>query len=707
MEEETAAVRPSQAPRARAGVAAESVSAAGPSPAGLFSPSKRFLRGVAEVTPALLYVYDLSERRNIYVNRQIQTTLGYTPEEIRAMGSELFARLLHPDDVSVMDAILDRASRLGDGEVAQAEYRLRHRDGSWHWFQGRDAVFRRAADGTALQIVGAALDVTERQEAEEALRLTESFLEQIVDNNAAIVFAKDLDGRYILFNRLAEQLTGLSADDVLGRTDYDIFGPEFAPAYVDNDRRVLDSGEPLLAEEAGVYPDGPHVLSTVKFPLTGPDGRAFAICGIAQDITARKRLEEVLRLSEERYRVLTLATNQVVWWTDAEGAVVRPAPLWGLFTGQLWEEYRGWGWLQATHPDDRYHVSRVWRKALAEQSPYECEYRLRHRDGGYRYTVSRAAPILDAGGSVVEWVGCNSDITESKQLETERETLLAKQTRVAEILQRSLLEEGDPLAFPGLRIEKLYEAASDEAQVGGDFYDTFCVSGGRAALVVGDVTGKGLDAASYTAEIKYTLRTLLREHGGDPALALGYLNRLLGHGPSGSAVTSDGSNGNDGRIIGALAALSVAIVDPRTGSVRVSSAGMEPPLLLRRAGAAAGSGPGANRPVEEMAAFGPLLGMDSDLEYVTAEATLEPGDVLLMVTDGITEARSDAWKFFGAAGVSAAAGAALDAAQSVEAVAGAVLSAAKEFAGGRLRDDACVLAVRRETPAPPAANAST
>ena len=110
--------------------------------------------------------------------------------------------------------------------------------------------------------------------------------------------------------------------------------------------------------------------------------------------------------------------------------------------------------------------------------------------------------------------------------EAELADALRREHLIAETLQRSLLSAPAEDAFPGLRIQTEYEPAWREALIGGDFYDALSLGGNTVALVVGDVTGKGLEAATHTAEVKYALRAILREHP-HPAQALGRLNDFL------------------------------------------------------------------------------------------------------------------------------------------------------------------------------------
>jgi PAS domain S-box-containing protein len=136
-------------------------------------------------------------------------------------------------------------------------------------------------------------------------------------------------------------------------------------------------------------------------------------------ITEHKRAEEELRKSEERYRAFIVATAQVVWITNAGGEVVVDSPAWRELTGQSEEAIKGWGWIEAVHPDDRERAAQAWIKAVEAKSPYENEFRVRKYDGSYRLFFARGIPVLEADGSIREWVGTCTDITERKRAEAE------------------------------------------------------------------------------------------------------------------------------------------------------------------------------------------------------------------------------------------------------------------------------------------------
>jgi two-component system cell cycle sensor histidine kinase/response regulator CckA len=150
-------------------------------------------------------------------------------------------------------------------------------------------------------------EVLERKQAEEALRANQRLLQGIVDNSAAVIYVKDLEGRYLLVNRRFEELFRVTREKLRGRTDFDLHASEHAQTLRAVDARVLEANGAVQGEETVAQRDGVHTYLTVKFPLRDPEGRSFATCGIATDITERKLLEEQLMQSQKLESVGRLA----------------------------------------------------------------------------------------------------------------------------------------------------------------------------------------------------------------------------------------------------------------------------------------------------------------------------------------------------------------------------------------------------------------
>ena len=133
--------------------------------------SQKFAEHIAEASPNILYIYDLIEQQNIYINSQVGAILGYTPEEIQQMGATLFSNLMHPEDFPKLSQYQQKIENSPDKNIFEIDYRMKHRDGSWRWLKSRDAVFARTPEGKLKQTLSAASDITEQKQAEEEIRL--------------------------------------------------------------------------------------------------------------------------------------------------------------------------------------------------------------------------------------------------------------------------------------------------------------------------------------------------------------------------------------------------------------------------------------------------------------------------------------------------------------------------------------------------------
>ncbi|MGH9315416.1 MAG: ATP-binding protein [Vicinamibacterales bacterium] len=133
------------------------------------------------------------------------------------------------------------------------------------------------------------------------------------------------------------------------------------------------------------------------------------------DVTEQRYAVAQLQRSEQRYRSLVAATASIVWTTDADGTFVTPQPSWEAYTGQPWEQHRGWSWTHAIHPDDVEEVKARWQGALETRSPYEAYGRIWHAPSGqYRHFVARAVPVTAPDGAVREWIGTVTDVHERR-----------------------------------------------------------------------------------------------------------------------------------------------------------------------------------------------------------------------------------------------------------------------------------------------------
>jgi PAS domain S-box-containing protein len=253
--------------------------------------------------------------------------------------------------------------------------------------------------------------------------------------------------RFLFCNPLHRQLHG--GRDFTGCTVREAFPEEEARELGALLDKVYATGEPLVVREqpARVLRPGRSqpeelFLHRVYQPLRDGAGRVEGIAAFSFDVTdqvrARRTVEGLLGdlgRSEERFRALVTGISDILWDMPPQGEFVADQPGWRAFTGQTREALLGWGWLNAVHPEDREATVRAWQSALAERKPYQVEHRLRRQDGVYRHMLVRGVPVLEADGSVREWVGIHRDITAQREDEAERARLLVRARRHGAQLQ--------------------------------------------------------------------------------------------------------------------------------------------------------------------------------------------------------------------------------------------------------------------------------
>lgn len=271
------------------------------------------------------------------------------------------------------------------------------------------------------------------------------------------------------------------------------------------------------------------------------------------------------------------------------------------------------------------------------------------------------------------------DFTDHNSTATELAEAQAQDKKIALALLRPMLFQPKEDAFSGLMVQTAYAMAYEEALVGGDFWDTFAYDHGHVAMVLGDVMGHGLTSAIFTTELKHTMRAYIREHE-QPGQILYHMNQFL---YQSNRLFEEGINteGSDAPVCVAL-----AVIARETGQGALAIAGMEPPILVR-----------ANGDTEQSEVVGAPLGVLASEAYRQVDFQLEPGDTLILSTDGITEARRGS-AFLDAEGLIRLA---LEKNNgTLKEMADTILNGAKDFAGGKLRDDASIVLVRRTETSP-------
>ncbi|MEG3842212.1 PAS domain S-box protein, partial [Microcoleus sp. herbarium14] len=374
--------------------------------------SNSILRSVIESTPDVIFVKDIQGRYAI-VN---SAAADWLETSVEAMIGRDDTNLFPPEIAQeIIEA--DRKIIAGGENVNYEE--IVPKNGEKRTLLTAKCPWR-DSEGNAIGVIGISRDISDRKEIEAALLENNILFESVIESTGDTIFVKDTQSRYLLVNSTAASIIGLPKEEIIGKKDAELFPPEIADMLVENDRRIWQSGIEETLEEVVKDSDGNigTFLST-KSPLRDRAGNITGVVGVARDISDRKQAEIALQQSEAKYRCLTEATSQIIWDTNANGEVVNEQPGWSAFTGRTYDEIKGWGWLDDIHPDDKQDTARIWSDALTNRTLYQIEHRLRRHDGEYRYMSARGLPVLNADGSIREWVGVHADITPARRAEAE------------------------------------------------------------------------------------------------------------------------------------------------------------------------------------------------------------------------------------------------------------------------------------------------
>ncbi len=240
-------------------------------------------------------LYDLDILSNIAVlGPEYAEMLGHDPSTYR-LTPDSWLEQLHPDDRSAAWHVFEDmvAGRRSEYSI---EYRMRTQAGQWKWILSKARVVQRDVTGRPLRIVGTHLDITARKHAEEKERDRLRQILALLDNIPDMAWLKDEESRFIAVNEPCGIACGRPPEELVGKTDFDIWPIDLAMAYRRDDQEVMESGRRKVLEERMIDSEGhEHWLETVKTPITDQDGRVMGTVGIARDITGRKLAEQSLR----------------------------------------------------------------------------------------------------------------------------------------------------------------------------------------------------------------------------------------------------------------------------------------------------------------------------------------------------------------------------------------------------------------------------
>jgi PAS domain S-box-containing protein len=672
----------------------------------------------------------------IYVNPAFERISGYAVKEVMGLN----CRFLQGDDRD-QSALEELRVALGEEQESRVILKNYRKDGTPFWNELYVSPIH-DEEGTLTNFVGVQNDITERRKIEEVLRESEERFRATFEHAAIGAAQVGIDGRWLRVNRRLGEIVGYEPEELLNTTFQDITHPDDLEGDIEQMRRLLTGElQTYTLEKRYLRRDGPVVWVNLTVSLVSDSaGEPAYFIAVVEDISERKKTEEerdLLLVREQLARAEAVDARRRLALLAAAGPTLSASLDYGetleSITRLLVPEMADWclldiveddgslNQLAAAHadPEKEYllmrlkehrhfgerdpgstaEVFRTGRPVLLPDLPDATFYERELGVGEHLDILLRlqprsliCVPLLARGKTIgaVTLVSSKPDRRYGEEdlmlaedlayrcaQAAENSRLYRDHSEIARVLQTSLLPPHLP-EIPGVEVGAEYLPVGEANVVGGDFYDLINTVEDGWVCAIGDVRGKGVEAAAVTALARYTIRAVTMKDDR-PSEVLAALNEaMLRQLPEDRFCTA-----------------ACIRLEPHDGSVGVgldvARAGHPAPLLLRPGG-----------PVEEVGCSGRVLGVFDNAELRDTSLRLMPGETLVLYTDGVTEARSPDGDFFGEDRLRRLLGSCsgYDAATLAARIKDVIL----DFQEGSPRDDLAVLVLRARDQVTPAVN---
>jgi phosphoserine phosphatase RsbU/P len=467
--------------------------------------------------------------------------------------------------------------------------------------------------------------------------LDSAILRLLMETTTDRLYFKDLQSRFVRVNRAYATWHGFaSPEEVIGKTDFDLFTAEHAGAAYAGEQEIIRTGEPMLGKIEKISPRGGGIFfgSTSKLPWRDSSGQIIGTFGLTRDATATKQAED--KLLEERNLLRTIIDHlpSRIFVKDKASRYVlnnrahlellgveRQAQASGRTTGDFFPGERG----RQALADDQQVLAGGPSILAQEKSNFAAE-------GGVRWSLTTKVPLQDLDGKITGLVGISHDITRRKLAEQElqiRTEEMETNVRMARQIQESFLPRVYPVFPRGTRPEasalRFAHSYIPAATLGGDFFSITQLSDTKCGVLICDVMGHGVRAGLIAALIRGVVEEL-GERAQDPAKVLGEINQTL------TPILE-----KTGQPMFATAFFGV--IDIISQNLVYGNAGHPPPLIARRM-AGTVSRLTANDPE-------PATGLVQNFAYTRQQCAFRNGDTFLGFTDGLFEAADAGGQLFG------------------------------------------------------------
>jgi len=318
---------------------------------------------------------------------------------------------IHADDRQQFEESFSRITP--QHPSSQVSYRIVRADGRMIWLEQRSrGLFDYA--GKLMGTLGVVADVTDRKRSELALRTSEERFRRVVELIGDAVIVDDVAGHVVFANDNFLRLFGFQRDQLPTLRIEDYVASEYrAEARDRHDRRMRGEAVTTHFEYEGIRSNGARMwLEVDVVPIADQTGKLVGTQSAIRDITERKRAEQALRESEERFRLVANSAPVMIWLSGRDKLCTYFNQQWLEFTGQPLEAELGNGWAEGVHPDDLKACLETYKEAFDKRESFDMQYRLRRHDGQYRWIQDKGVPRFEPDGSFAGYIGSCNDVTD-------------------------------------------------------------------------------------------------------------------------------------------------------------------------------------------------------------------------------------------------------------------------------------------------------
>ncbi|MGR8918038.1 MAG: response regulator [Gammaproteobacteria bacterium] len=489
---------------------------------------EQHMRSIVQNVPGVTYRYEKHEDwRLTFVSDHIEDLCGYPASEFLAGDGRRLESLTLPEDerrvVEAWNGIF------GDVDELSLEYRVRHRDGRPRWVLAQSRVTRDEA-GEIRCIDGILFDISARKQAQDELERAQHLMQSVFDNTDAMIYVKDLEGRYLNVNRKWLDACGVPREQVIGHLPSDFFPADLARDIESTDAEVRKTRKLNISENVVPTPAGPRTFVASKFPLLDAEGQLFATAGVSTDIS------EILQAQAELGRAQQLAqsvfdnSDAVIFTKDLDGRYTLVNRKWVEATGVPREDALGRTSGEVLTEAAMSAIGESDGEVLRTLRPRVIELTMESSAGPRTYMESKF-PLLDEDGRPFGIAGIATDVTPMKRVETElrqarEQAESANRTKSAFLANMShelrtpmnaiigysemLIEEAEDLGEEDFvpDLEKIRGAGRHLLELINDILDLSKIEAGRIELFVEEI-----DVPTLVDEVALTTRPLVEKNG--------------------------------------------------------------------------------------------------------------------------------------------------------------------------------------------------